>query len=175
MKLSKIIIGLAVFLLPTFINAQESKEITKKTTENGITFTVSDIVLDSAKVSDIKNCIQQEILQQEKKHKEYNEHKIVTNNKIEAEDIISDGIYVYTLNVRDAYDDDYGPYYYTEWKITQYLKSSGEIVAETGYREGKGRFSTFKELVSQKDFRPVKECKLAQLAFQAMQKQEDKK
>ena len=171
MKLSKIIIILTVFLLPIFINAQESKKITTKITEGGITFT-TNIVLDSIEVSVIKDCIQKEISQQKK---EYNGHKTVTNNKIEAADIISDDTYVYTLNVRDAYDDDYGPYYYTEWKITQYLKSSGKIIAETSYMEGKGKFSTFKELESQRDFRPVKECKLAQLVFQIMQQQEDKK
>ena len=91
--------------------------------------------------------------------------------KLTNDKFIYDDKYMYVLNTREAYDDDYGPYYYTEWKITQYLISNGKVVAETGYREGLGKFSSFKELESQKDFRPVKKCKLAQLAFQAMHRQ----
>ncbi len=179
MKLNKIAIVLFVLLLPVFINAQENKDIITQITENSVTFTIPNIVLDNNEVSAIKTAIQKEIAKQQKQYqeetKEHNGCDLNFCQKIKADDIVCDDKYIYALNTRDAYDNDYGPYYYTEWKITQYLKSSGEIVAETNYMEGLGIFSTFKELEAQKDFRPVKECKLTQLAFEAMQKQEDLK
>ena len=99
------------------------------------------------------------------------ENVVNLTKQIKADDIIYDDTYLYALNINDTYDDDYGMYYYSEWKITQYLLSTGKVVAGTDYKEGNGRFKTFKELEAQKDFRPVKECKLAQKVFQLMKQQ----
>ena len=168
MKIKKIA-AFILFLLPVLLSAQENKTVVTQVNENSVTFTIPT-VLDSKDIVAIKEVIQQLI-----NSKGNNETTINPIKKIEANDIIYDDHYIYALNVREAYDDDYGPYHYTEWKITQYLKSSYKIIAETDYMEGKGKFSTFKELEAQKDFRPVKECKLAQLAFQAMYQQENLK
>ena len=177
MKINKLLIILGLFILPILLNAQENKtnkqvnNVITEITDSGVTFTVPNIVLDSTEIDVIKKTIEKEIVNQTQK----NNKPEASPKKEKTNIIVYDDKYMYVLNTREAYDDDYGPYYYTEWKITQYLKSTGKVVAETDYREGKGKFSTFKELESQKDFRPVKECKLAQLAFQAMHKQENLK
>ena len=187
MKIYKIAIILGIFLLPVLVNAQQNKtqeqvnNVITQITESGITFTVPNLNLDSISIASIEEVLEQEIAKQlnkteqsEQAAKEYN----CSNNlcrRIEADDIVCDGTYMYALTVRDAYDDDYGMYYYSEWKITQYLVSTGKVVAETDFREGRGQFSSFKELAEQKDFGPVQRCELAQLAFQAMGQEETQK
>ncbi len=179
MKVTKITLILGLFLLPVFSTAQENTDIVTKINENSITFAITDISLDTVAVSSIKNMMEKEITKQlEQSNTKSNKQTKSENNikkKISANDIVSDDKYMYALNTRVVYDDDYGPYYYTEWSITQYSISSGEEVRSTVYMEGLGKFSTFKELEAQKDFGPVKRCKLAQLAFQAMYKQENLK
>ena len=196
MKTYKIIIIMVMIFLPILMNAQENSknwknsDVITQITDRGATFTISGMTLDSSDISAIKHEIIRQIqiitekrLNQNLENisnrksldsniKEEQLDKVFNLTKqIKANDIIYDDTYLYALNINDTYDDDYGMYYYSEWKITQYLLSTGKVVAGTDYKEGNGRFKTFKELEAQKDFRPVKECKLAQKVFQLMKQQ----
>lgn len=170
MKVSKLIIISCIYLVPVLANAQVITSIN----ENNVTFTIPNISLDSAKVNALKETLEIEISKQLRDNKQPKEDSKVSNNDnkgIVASDIVRDEKYIYALDVHNTYDDDYGLYYYSEWKITQYLISTGQKVAETNYNEGLGIFSSFKELEAQKDFGPVKRCELAQLVFQIMRQQ----
>ncbi len=168
MKKGKILIILGLFALPVLLNAQATKEKINKVitqiTDSGVTFTVPTN-LDSIKIADIEKIINEKLTEQTKE--QINTVKKTAN----VTDVIYDDKYMYTLSVRDAFDDDYGIYNYSEWKITKRLRSTGKVVAETIYNEGNGHFSTFKELKAQKDFGPVKRCKLTQEVFQIMEQQ----
>ena len=168
MKTNKILIILGLFLLPVLLNAQATKEKTNKVitqiSDGSITFTIP-ANLDSIKIADIEKIINDKLTEQTQ------EQIITVKANADVNDVIYNDKYMYTLSVRDAYDDDYGIYYYSEWKITKRLISTGKVIAETSYNEGNGRFSTFKELKAQKDFAPVKRCKLAQEVFQIMAQQ----
>ena len=91
MKLSKIAIILGLFLLPVLLNAQENKtqekvnRVITQITDNGITFTIPNTVLDSAEITSIKNIIEKQITEQVQTNS-----KLTATQEINANNVIYD-------------------------------------------------------------------------------------
>ena len=82
MKTNKVAIILGLFLLPVLLNAQEkSNKVISQITDNGVTFTITDINLDSIEIVNIQNQIQQEVnrVQKDKEQQQLRKGRVEEN------------------------------------------------------------------------------------------------